>query len=425
MNQIELIRRPETLHRIKDLSSFLNASVFVIACLVLLGWWQDIEVLIRPGKGTVAMNPLTAVSFILSSLSLWILHSESRARRMSFIGILIAILILLFGLYGTLATIVRFPVALDAILFSEKLWEEELGLTNRMAPNTGFIFILSALSLLLLNWESSKGRRPAQFLAIIISLSAILSLYGYVYGLKLLYSLSGIIPMAVHTAIAFLLFSASVLFSRPDRGTMGIIVSDSSFTSVLMRLLAFVLPLLGGWLQLEGERLKLYSNEFGTALFTVFTYAISMFLLGRHSVLEFQMEKQKMEHEQELEAILDNSETPIFIKSLEGKYLLVNKKFQNLFKVSEKEILGDSEMKIPISEWSRAYGDFLPDGVTPFPSEQLPLAKALRGISTNEVEIIVKNKTFPKGKRILVTGRSIKEDDGNVIGGVVNFRDLK
>ena len=59
-------------------SKYLSAAILLIASLVLLGWWFDIDVLKKPLSDLVTMNPLTAVLFILASLSFLFLTSDGR-----------------------------------------------------------------------------------------------------------------------------------------------------------------------------------------------------------------------------------------------------------------------------------------------------------------------------------------------------------
>ena len=63
------------------------------------------------------------------------------------------------------------------------------------------------------------------------------------------------------------------------------------------------------------------------------------------------------------------------------------------------------------------------DGKTPFPIEQLPMIRAIGGITTDDVEMIFPEA--PAGPRLLsVTGRPLIDDRGQLNGGVVVFRDV-
>jgi len=75
-------------------------------------------------------------------------------------------------------------------------------------------------------------------------------------------------------------------------------------------------------------------------------------------------------------------------------------------------------------EWSDTYGLFFPDRVTPFPSEELPLALALQGETTDDVEMFVRNPNVPDGVFISVSGRPIRDETGTDKGGVAVFRDV-
>jgi hypothetical protein len=48
----------------------------IVACLVLVGWILSIDVLKRILPGLVAMNPITAIAFILAGVSLLLLRDE-------------------------------------------------------------------------------------------------------------------------------------------------------------------------------------------------------------------------------------------------------------------------------------------------------------------------------------------------------------
>ncbi len=82
---------------------------------------------------------------------------------------------------------------------------------------------------------------------------------------------------------------------------------------------------------------------------------------------------------------------------------------------------GDARSTSP--EWSATYGCFYDDGRTPFPSEQLPLARALRG-EASTADVFIRNPSLPNGVFISITGTPIREEDGQPDGGVVVFRDV-
>jgi EAL domain-containing protein (putative c-di-GMP-specific phosphodiesterase class I)/DNA-binding NarL/FixJ family response regulator len=74
--------------------------------------------------------------------------------------------------------------------------------------------------------------------------------------------------------------------------------------------------------------------------------------------------------------------------------------------------------------WSTEFGLFLPDGVTPYPEDRLPLNLALLGQSVDQEEMFVRPPGSPTGARLRVTGRPLLEADGSIAGGVVVFADV-
>jgi PAS domain S-box-containing protein len=94
-----------------------------------------------------------------------------------------------------------------------------------------------------------------------------------------------------------------------------------------------------------------------------------------------------------------------------------------LFNPAAESILGIGQEEIGPKEWSATYGCFYPDTHTPFPPEQLPLARALRGEEA-EQELFIRNRGVPEGVWIVVSGAPLRNEQGNLEGGVVVFRDI-
>src|SRR5262245_58039363 len=53
-----------------------------------------------------------------------------------------------------------------------------------------------------------------------------------------------------------------------------------------------------------------------------------------------------------------------------------------------------------------------------------PMARAIRGEETNEVELFLKHPKSPEGIFVSITGRPLKDKQGVVQGGVVVMRDI-
>jgi len=116
---------------------------------------------------------------------------------------------------------------------------------------------------------------------------------------------------------------------------------------------------------------------------------------------------------------------PALIESLAEGVIVADQsgRFRYFNRVAE-EILGVGLLEVSPEEWSRTYGVFRPDGFTPFPPEELPLARAIAGEEVREELLFIRNPERSGGVFIRVTASPIRDDSGTLSGGTVIFRDV-
>jgi PAS domain S-box-containing protein len=117
-----------------------------------------------------------------------------------------------------------------------------------------------------------------------------------------------------------------------------------------------------------------------------------------------------------LRSILSSMGDGVIVGDKEGKFLVFNPAAERMF--------GKGATQIASSEWSEEYGLYLPDRVTPFPPDQLPLLRSLRGEEVNNVEVFVRHKRAPNGLWTRITGRPLRGPEGELAGGVIVCRDI-
>jgi len=88
-----------------------------------------------------------------------------------------------------------------------------------------------------------------------------------------------------------------------------------------------------------------------------------------------------------------------------------------------RRMLGRDPEAVPAGEWVESFGCLRPDMVTPYPSEQMPLARALRGEVVADLELFLINPGVPKGVWLSAGGAPIRDANGEIEGGVVVLRD--
>jgi PAS domain S-box-containing protein len=117
----------------------------------------------------------------------------------------------------------------------------------------------------------------------------------------------------------------------------------------------------------------------------------------------------------QLQSLLDGMVEGLVATDELGKFVLWNP--------AAKEILGLGASELDSPEWTEHCGLFLPDTVTPFPSDQIPLVRALGG-EVSTTEMFVRNPKVTEGAWIEVSASPIRDIHGKVSGGVAAFRDI-
>src|SRR6202008_4154136 len=76
-----------------------------------------------------------------------------------------------------------------------------------------------------------------------------------------------------------------------------------------------------------------------------------------------------------LHSILAKMGDAVNVGDKSGNFLVFNPAAERMF--------GKGAMQVPSTEWSHRYGLYLPDKVTPFPHDQLPMTRSIRGEEVN------------------------------------------
>jgi PAS domain S-box-containing protein len=116
------------------------------------------------------------------------------------------------------------------------------------------------------------------------------------------------------------------------------------------------------------------------------------------------------------QAVLRSIGTGVVVVDQNGKFLLFNEAAEN--------IIGIGPLDIQPAEWPGKYGFFLPDRLTPYPPEQMPIARAIRGEAIDDYELVIRNRERPNGIWVRGTSRPLRDEAGKVIGGMAIFRDI-
>jgi diguanylate cyclase (GGDEF)-like protein/PAS domain S-box-containing protein len=75
-------------------------------------------------------------------------------------------------------------------------------------------------------------------------------------------------------------------------------------------------------------------------------------------------------------------------------------------------------------EWEGQFTAFMPDMITPYPKNQIPLMRAIQGEMVDGEELYVVSEQLPDGAWLSINARPLRGNSGNLYGGVAVFRDI-
>ena len=117
-----------------------------------------------------------------------------------------------------------------------------------------------------------------------------------------------------------------------------------------------------------------------------------------------------------LRQVMDSISCGVLVADRHGNFKVFNK--------AAERIVGIGAVPQGPESWPDAYGIFRVDGETRFPAAELPLVRALSGQSADFVEMFIRNGALPEGAFLSVSGRPLRDENGELRGGVAVFEDV-
>ncbi|HYS13723.1 MAG TPA: PAS domain-containing protein, partial [Burkholderiaceae bacterium] len=331
--------------------------VLVTGLTVLLGWALDVAALKSVVMGGVAMRANAAFCFVLLGVALLLRTADKAGPRLSPAGRRAELAGLAASICAGLAAAVGlltlceyafgWDLGIDQLLFKQPLDSMTVAAAGRMAPAAAFNFFILGCALLQAPKRLSLGLFQA--LAISGALIGWLGFSHYLYGGEPLLPFA---QLAVHAGIAFGVLSAGVLCLRTDGGLMALLVSESAGGTIARRFVPAALfsPVVFAWLRAEGQRLGWFGADAGLSLFALANVLLfgglgwaSAALLDRIDRERSGAQRARRESQQLLQALADNLTAIIWVKDLEGRYLLINGAYEKLLDLGRENIIGKSD----------------------------------------------------------------------------------
>ena len=271
---VSALSDPRVVSALNRFVGFTSLFSVTVGLLALIGWMFGIAVLKSVIPGQVIMKPNAAACLVLIGFSLWLLRKKDdrpfpHLKKLA--GQLLATIVALVGLLCLMEHIFGWDLGIDQLLFlDEKPWEAFGSVRpGLIAPITALDFLLLGLALIFLDWTIRLRSRlywPAQFLAFLAGVGAIVGLLDFVLGTHTSYT-----HIALQAAVTLLLLSCGLVSARTEEGLGGLLTSSSVGGALTRRLLpaAVIVPLVIGTLAWTTYAAGLFSEWGSGALMTV------------------------------------------------------------------------------------------------------------------------------------------------------------
>ncbi|MEO5357949.1 MAG: PAS domain S-box protein [Nitrospirae bacterium YQR-1] len=299
----------------------------------------------------------------------WTFQSEKKLSLIS------AFLVFLIGFLTSIEYFFNVDLGVETFLCSEKNFFEGTYVHNRMALNTALNFVLTGISLMLIDMETKKGLSPSQLIISIVGFITLMALEGHIYNVSSLYTMTAFAAMPLDALITFIIVFAGVLLARPDRGIMKIVASDTLSGIIARRMLATVItiPFLIDIIVFLGKYIGLYEAPLSDAMAMMLTMTVLIFIVLQTSKMINTVEIKRKEAEEQIEFVArfpGENPNPVLRVMPNSQIIYSNKASQNLlpyiavknndiFSLNDKpweEMINDAlvnktitEVEIPIS----------------------------------------------------------------------------
>ena len=117
-----------------------------------------------------------------------------------------------------------------------------------------------------------------------------------------------------------------------------------------------------------------------------------------------------------LRSVLESMSDAVMVADEGGKIVLLNP--------AAEQLADSGASDTPLAKWSEQYGIYRPGTASLYPADELPLARAIRGETADGIELYVRNADKPEGRFLSVSVRPLKDDSGDIRGGVAVVRDV-
>ncbi len=291
------------LSRLSNISEALSIIIIISGIVFLIGWAFNVPILKSPGSLFSTIKSNIALCFVFIGISLWLMQTKRVNQRNIKIAKILAAIVTIIGLLTLIEHLTGFNLLIDQILFKELPEALNTSSPNRMAFNAALGLVLVGSSILVLDKNIKIGWPLFQIIIIIEGLITFLAALGYIYQASDLYMVYDYTGIAIYATLIFGLIFFAIVFIRPDKGFIGLLIGESPGSVFGRRILPVVItiPIILGWLNTLGQNEGFFDIGLGNALLVFATVMVITTLLWINiiSINKTDLKRQKAEAEKQ------------------------------------------------------------------------------------------------------------------------------
>jgi diguanylate cyclase (GGDEF)-like protein/PAS domain S-box-containing protein len=184
------------------------------------------------------------------------------------VGLFFASLVVFVGASTLVECVLGGNLWIDRFLFDHTASTLATIFTGRLELATSTVFLAMGAALLLVGAKTARFHSPAQVFSLWAALVTMMAISGYLYDAAALYKIPLYTRIEPHVAATLFLMSGAIVFVRPRNGVAGELTRTGAGGSLSRRFLGaiFVMPVLLGWMRIEGSRFGFFGPPLGLAL---------------------------------------------------------------------------------------------------------------------------------------------------------------
>lgn len=221
-----------------------TTGILVLALFGFAGYFTSVTWLSSFGETYIPMAPFTASSFLMLALPLYWL-SENKMKRWKIMAtLLLALILIILVLFSLADTFFLKSLNIEDYLITKNEIVNAVPLF-RMSPAAKILFALAGFDLVLFTVYKGFGYKTklTEYFGGIITIVVLIGSYifcvSYLYGKPLLYNILGAVPLAISTALGFVLFALCMLIIKHELFPVRLLIAKTTH-GILLR---FIFPL--------------------------------------------------------------------------------------------------------------------------------------------------------------------------------------